>query len=420
MNKLNIIDLFAGCGGLSEGFKKVSHAELLAAVEWEKAPVNNLINRLHTRWNYGDAESRVMQFDIQRINELFEGWSDDPEYGTHAGLNNIVGSNDVDLIIGGPPCQAYSVAGRIRDEHGMKNDYRNYLFEGYMKVVDKYRPKAFVFENVQGMLSAQPGDTPVTTLIKRQVEEYGYELTDNLEENALIDLSEYGVPQKRKRVIILGLNKEYYQDPQTVIKDFYQNILPQYKEKMRTVDEAISDLPPIFPAENEYKINGRKYSHLFPEEIYPNHEPRYHNSRDLGIFKELASDIASGEFKYISSEALKQLYTERTGKTSQVHKYYVLRRDQPSNTIPAHLYKDGLRHIHPDPEQARSITVREAARLQTFDDDYRFISSVGENYKMIGNAVPPKFSEKIAGAVSQIVSHKYIENNQFKADKINI
>jgi DNA (cytosine-5)-methyltransferase 1 len=97
-------------------------------------------------------------------------------------------------------------------------------------------------------------------------------------------------------------------------------------------------------------------------------------------FQLLAEDIESEQCKYTSSEALKQLYTQITGKTSNIHKYHVLRWDQPSNTIPAHLYKDGLRHIHPDSKQARTITVREAARLQTFNDDYEFISSSGDNY----------------------------------------
>ena len=134
-----------------------------------------------------------------------------------------------------------------------------------------------------------------------------------------------------------------------------------------------------------------------------NHDPRFHNPTDIGTFKLLAQDIESGVKKFTSTDELLKLYTERTGKTSAVHKYYVLRRDEASNTIPAHLYKDGLRHIHPDSTQARSITVREAARLQTFDDDYDFISSAGANYKMIGNAVPPYFSYKLALAISQFL-----------------
>lgn len=402
--KLNVIDLFAGCGGLSEGFKKSNQYNLLGAVEWEKAPALNLINRMKNKWGYNDAHERVLLFDMQRIPELFTGWKDDEKYGTHPGLDQIVGNNNVDLIIGGPPCQAYSLAGRIRDDNGMKDDYRNYLFESYIKVVRRYKPKAFVFENVPGMLSAKPGGVLVTDLIKKEIEEAGYVIVDDLGKNALIDLTEYGVPQNRKRVIILALNKSYYNDPNRILMDFYKNLLPKYKvEKKLTVKDAIGDLPHLYPANEEYKNKGKKLSHYLGDREIFNHIPRFHSQRDINIFKELAHDIESGVFKYGSTEALKKLYTERTGNTSNVHKYYVLRWLEQSNTIPAHLYKDGLRHIHPDSRQARSITVREAARLQTFDDDYEFISSAGDNYKMIGNAVPPRFAEKLSYALNEIL-----------------
>lgn len=120
----------------------------------------------------------------------------------------------------------------------------------------------------------------------------------------------------------------------------------------------------------------------------------------------LCEDILSGRNEYTTTEALKQLYTKITGKESNVHKFYVLRWDEPSNLIPAHLYKDGLRHIHPDPAQARSLTVREAARLQTFDDDFEFISKTNLDYKMIGNAVPPKFAKVIAESVKELLFSK--------------
>lgn len=137
-----------------------------------------------------------------------------------------------------------------------------------------------------------------------------------------------------------------------------------------------------------------------------NHEPRFHNARDIEIFNLLAEDIRSGRNEYVHSDALKKLYTEKTGKSSSVHKYHVLRHNLPSNTIPAHLYKDGLRHIHPDPEQSRSITVREAARLQTFSDDFEFCAAQGANYKMIGNAVPPMFSKLIALSLCKILMNR--------------
>ena len=121
----------------------------------------------------------------------------------------------------------------------------------------------------------------------------------------------------------------------------------------------------------------------------------------------LAEDIESGKHQYISIEALKELYTKMTGKKSNIHKYYVLRWNEPSNTIPAHLYKDGMRHIHPDPIQARSITVREAARLQTFADDFEFYGPMMAQYKMVGNAVPSAFAKIIAKGIHKILNKHY-------------
>ena len=122
----------------------------------------------------------------------------------------------------------------------------------------------------------------------------------------------------------------------------------------------------------------------------------------IKIFKILALDIQEGTNKYSTTASLIQLYKEQTGKDSKFHKYHVIKEDKPSNTIPAHLYKDGLRHIHPDPKQARTITVREAARIQTFDDDFEFLGSKGDQYKMIGNAVPPLFSKLIAETILKL------------------
>lgn len=396
------IDLFAGCGGLSEGFHKTPDYDFVAAVEWEKEPANNLINRLQTKWGEKNAADKVIRFDIQRTDDLFSGWSEDEDYGSHQGLDSLVGDNSIDLIIGGPPCQAYSLAGRIQDKNGMKDDYRNYLFESYIKVVDRFKPKIFVFENVVGFLSAKPKDTLVVDLVREEFDKHGYAIVSDLKKYALQDLSLYGVPQKRNRVIIIGIRKDLYEDTEALLKNFYTNILPSYQEPKKTVGEALNDLPKLYPVE-EYRFNGKKFSHTQPDVAIPNHIPRYHNEKDISTFELLASDIETGRKEYISTERLRELYTERTGKKSAVHKYYVLRSDEPSNTIPAHLYKDGLRHIHPDSKQARSITVREAARLQSFDDDYEFISSAGANYKMIGNAVPVLFSYKLAQSLVKLL-----------------
>ncbi|WP_151987091.1 DNA cytosine methyltransferase [Acinetobacter oleivorans] len=404
------IDLFAGCGGFSEGFHKADGFEFVAAVEWEKEPALNLIHRLETKWQIKDATDRVLRFDIQRTNELFHGWDKDPKYGSHKGLNSIVANKVIDIIIGGPPCQAYSIAGRAQDKNSMKDDYRNYLFESYIKVVDKYKPKLFIFENVIGLLSSKPKDKYVVDIIREEFSKHGYTIISDLKKFALLDMSLFGIPQKRKRLIIIGIRNDICDDAESILKEFYNDRLTNYHEPLKTVVQAIGDLPKLFPMQ-EYFLNGKKYSHSQGNSSILNHIPRFHNPTDIETFKLLSKDIESNEKKYISTESLLKLYTQRTGKKSAIHKYYVLRRDEASNTIPAHLYKDGLRHIHPDSSQARSITVREAARLQTFDDDYHFISSSGPNYKMIGNALPPYFSYKLALAISQLLK-KLLKYNQ--------
>jgi len=384
-----------------DGFEQSGHYNTLAAVEWEKAPCNNLKKRLKEKWNYENADQMVLCFDIQRTDELFEGWNDDPRFGSSEGLDKLIDKGgQLDAIIGGPPCQAYSIAGRVRDENGMRDDYRNYLFESYIKVLERYKPKVFVFENVPGILSAKPGDRPIIDIINESFANAGYYLLDDLKK-AIIDFTEYGVPQNRKRIIIFGVNTEFFGErSKEVVEDFYTNLLPQYKVKKKsTVLEAIGDLPKLYPLESDQKVDGIRTRHSVPENNIPNHVARWQSDRDLKVFKMLEEDIESGRNEYTSIDSLKKLYTDVTGKTSNVHKYHVLRWDEPSNLIPAHLYKDGLRHIHPDSKQQRTLTVREAARLQTFSDDYVFEGSNMDLYKMIGNAVPPLFAKSCANAV---------------------
>jgi DNA (cytosine-5)-methyltransferase 1 len=406
MEKLNTLELFVGCGGLLDGFEKTKKYNTVASVEWQKYACDTLVNRLKNKYKYQDAEDRVFHFDIQRTQELINGWEKDEIYDSNNGLRHIVSGKEIDLIIGGPPCQAYSVAGRIQDKNGMRDDYRNYLFESYLKVVEFFNPKLIVFENVEGMLSAAPDGEMIVDKIKKGFNEAGFSIINDIKKYALLDLSEFGVPQKRKRVILVGLNRKYFgnRDIQEVLQDFYQNILASYKsESTLNVEDAIADLPKLIPSESDYKIGKRKFSHILSNKEINGHIPRYHSRRDIDIFRTIANDIATGQNLYQTSESLKKLYTEKTGNHSNVHKYHVLRWNKPSNTIPAHLKKDGLRHIHPDPEQARSITVREAARLQTFDDDFEFIGSMVQNYEIIGNAVPPEFARRLAFAIHDLL-----------------
>ena len=418
-----MIDLFAGCGGLADGFMQSGKYEDVAAVEWLQPQVKTLINRLKTKWNITDADERVMCFDVQKEEELFHGWSDESvspsreilpngkesryktgPYGKGKGLDYFVDKvGGIDIIIGGPPCQAYSVAGRVRDENGMRDDYRNYLFEHYLNVVDRYRPMVFIFENVPGMLSAMPDGTPITQLIRKGFDGIGYEIIDDIKKYAKINASDYAVPQQRERLIILGIRKDICANPQALLKEFYTEILPAYKCDYKiTVGEAIGDLPPIYPIINE-DSSPRRIGYTKPECDTSWHRARHHSLRDVEIYGMLADDILSGRNEYVDSQTLSALYEERVGAKSPIHRYHVLRHDEPSTTIISHLDRDGNRFIHYDPKQCRDITPREAARIQSFDDDFEFIGNQTDTYIMIGNAVPPKLAKCVALAVAEIL-----------------
>jgi DNA (cytosine-5)-methyltransferase 1 len=412
VKKLRAIDLFAGCGGLSEGFEASGLFEAVAHVEWEHAPAQTIRQRLvhKGRMSARDAQQRVLRFDMQRTRELLNGWKGDQDYGASPGLVELTDRQRVDLIIGGPPCQAYSMAGRVRDENGMQLDYRNYLFEKYLEVVKRFEPDVFVFENVPGMLSAAPGGTPIADRIRDAFNRAGYAVISDLKQ-ALVDLSEYGVPQQRTRVIIVGLRKRVFgpSASDSLVK-FYNTLLPAQSGIRKTASDAIGDLPRLLPCKEPFRIDGRRYSHWITQSSTitddKHHLPRFHSSRDISIFRDLAADaqLPYGKRIFRTVDDIKALYKERTGHTSAVHKYFVIKPDEQSNTIPAHLHKDGLRHIHWDPEQARSITVREAACLQSFDRDHLFYGSQSDAYKMIGNAVPPEFARKLANAVRELIA----------------
>ena len=411
--KYNVIDLFAGCGGLSEGFLQSDRFNFLAHIEWEMPMVETLRNNLVKRWNYSEKEAKksVIRFDIQKTDELFEGnWSDESikEYGKdndkkiiENGMDGLIGDQEVDVIIGGPPCQAYSLAGRAQSPNSMKDDYRNYLFESFVKVVEHYKPKVFVFENVPGILSAKPGDELVINRIYNAFEEIGYEIRNpKMLKKAIYSAADFETPQDRHRVIIIGVRKDYKDSPE----EFYL-ALDKLKSNCvrKTVRDAIGNLPKFKPLDKTIKGKGGNISHkLIGDEIVPDHEARYNNLRDIEVFRKW---IKNNMNSYTSEEKLK-FYTETTGKKSNHNKYRNLEWDKPSPTIVSHLYKDGLMFIHPDEEQARTITVREAALLQGFPMDFEFLGSNAYKYKMIGNAVPVQFAKNISIAISSVLDEE--------------
>ena len=378
---IKFIDLFSGCGGLTEAFLNNKKFIPLKIIDHDKFCYKTTIYRLK-QLGYKNFSNIAQLKDIS-----------DPK--TIKEFKNIRS----DIVIGGPPCQAYSIAGRIKDKHGMKKDYRNYLFESFLKIIKFSQPNYFVMENVPGMLSAKPGNIKVTVRIKKEAEKIKYYIPDNLSE-CIFDLSKYGVPQRRKRVIIFGINKKL-KNFKSISKNFYEILRSLEEKRTKTVKDAIGDLEKLYPLKKKSLLNGKRLSHSFNSKKN-DHYPRFHNERDIKIFKMLAEDIEKKKFKYQSVKELQKLYTKIVGKKSNIHKYYVLRKDEPSNLIPSHLYKDGLRHIHYDSRQARSITVREAARLQSFPDNFKFVGPMTEKYKMIGNAVPPKFSKYLLKTILKL------------------
>ena len=403
------IDLFAGCGGLSEGFLKTGRYKPLAHIEWEKPMVDTLRYRLSDKWGYTEDQARkeVILFDMQRTEELINGnWSDDSKnkYGSYNipdvqqyGLRGIVGKQTVDLIIGGPPCQAYSIHGRATDKNSMKDDYRNYLFESFCKVVDEFKPKVFVFENVKGLLSAKPGGVPVKNRIFNAFSSIGYDIKTPEELPSVVyDAVDFGVPQTRPRVIILGVRR----GSALTLDELYESISAQRQDRKLTVRDAIGNLPALYPLDSPIKVGRFTKSHTDnPNPLITEHDARNHSDRDRKVFREWVAN----KMNYISHQEMIGYYKKITGHSTLFQKYKNLEWDKPAHTVVAHLSKDGFMFIHPDVKQERSITVREAACLQTFPIDYQFLGSKAYNYKMIGNAVPVQLAFSIAeGIVKQL------------------
>lgn len=232
MKKMNFIDLFAGCGGLSEGFYRQGF-NALAHVEINHAACETLKTRMK-HYGYDNVEKSVLELDITRDDVIEK-------------IDAAVQGQEVDVIIGGPPCQAYSSLGRAKDENAMQNDPRNYLFESYVKVLNHYMPKLFVFENVTGMLTAKiNGKHIVDSIVKALGENYNVKFDPTIN---ILNSANYGVPQIRKRVIIIGVRKDIAISPEEmyegIIKTHYD---PEMSEKQRgglkkyvTVRDAIGN-----------------------------------------------------------------------------------------------------------------------------------------------------------------------------------
>lgn len=408
MNKLNFIDLFAGCGGLSEGFLQSGYFDGLAHVEWETPMVNTLRLRLANKWGEtkDSAIEKVIQFDIQKTDELIGGnwdaetlsnYADNNSQLAQYGLDYILKGSPVDVIIGGPPCQAYSIHGRAKDKDSMENDYRNFLFESFVKVVDHYKPKVFVFENVVGLLSAKPKGISIVNEIYNAFKNIGYKILnpDKLK-SAVFNAGDFNVPQYRPRIIIFGVRE----DGNINLEDLYLSLTNRISANKPTVKDAIGYLPPIYPLSVVSKVKNKNISHYATDDRDPHHQPRHCSARDLSTIRTWISNNMNS----LSHKEAIEFYKSVTGHDTLYIKYRNLEWDKPSPTVVAHLQKDGFMFLHPDVEQCRFITVREAALLMTFPSDYEFVGPNSVCYKMIGNAVPVNFAHCIADSIYEVLT----------------
>lgn len=494
-----LIDIFAGPGGLNEGFSRMRDAHgarvfsSVISVEMEKwahqtLELRALYRRLHDN---GDTKEyyRYLREEITR-EELFIGSGDLGREARAEAIQATLGSSDADnleieqkieaalkkagsrecVLIGGPPCQAYSLVGRARRTNDVEfeEDHKHFLYREYLNIVKKFRPAVFVMENVPGLLSAKLKGAKMFEMICGDLREAGYTLhsvcpnddPNRVTENPkdyVVHADNFGLPQARSRVFVIGLRADLKLKPATLPKPDSKLVV--------TVADVLSDLPRIRSrlSKEEDSLElwlaaitepfGRyKFQNLdtrFQEKLhdrldamhvnYPlgkrymcrandgpdklkrwfvsaecnlvlNHNSRGHMRRDLMryfFWSEYASfydrsptlldvpHFLRPDHKNLSRDPTELPFADR---------FRVQLRSRPSSTVVSHISKDGHYYIHYEPKQCRSLSVREAARLQTFPDNYFFEGAVTDQYRQVGNAVPPYLANQIAAVVHRILT----------------
>lgn len=414
---MNYIDLFAGAGGLSEGFinagfKPVAHVEMdLAACYTLKTRLafhhlksNSQLDIYYSYLKGEISRSKLYRNVPSRLLDSVINLSINPENNETIFklISEQLEGELVDLIIGGPPCQAYSVVGRARSDDGMKSDPRNHLYVQYAKYLEKFKPRMFVFENVLGLKSAKKGiylENMEKLFLKK-----GYKM-----KLFTIAAKNFGVLQNRRRVIILG----YREDLSIDLPDLEAIKVPlDFK-----VDCIFSDLPVIAAGQGV-----DKYVHYSAEpndylsqtsirnglDILTQHIARPHCEQDKEIYR-ITVKKWNKKKERLDYNDLPEPLKSHKNRHSFFDRFKVVASDlNYSQTVVAHIAKDGHYYIHPDIKQNRSISIREAARLQSFPDNYYFegvkeCQSRTPAFKQIGNAVPPLMAHEIAYKLMEIL-----------------
>ncbi|MCI8209409.1 modification methylase [Pseudomonas sp. S25] len=522
-NSIQVVDLFAGPGGLGEGFS--SHSDdhgttfdIKVSAEMEASARSTLRLRAFYRLLKNEQAEALEDYynfcETANVAEPYtprslEAWkhADNEaqllELGTEGGnirLDKIL-ANRLDetkpwVLIGGPPCQAYSIVGRARNrgkaDYLAENDHRHFLYREYLRIIQKKRPAVFVMENVKGILSSQVGGEQmfpqilrdladpdaalgesstgpkyrICSLVADDVYESGSPPDSITPSNYIIRAEAYGVPQARHRVILLGVSEEYsdaignhklstasgpsidqvigclppLRSTLTKMKDspdsWAQVIREHLKDLSRECLLQVENEPERLSLATKLGIlassydsgdmnsgglrvlkkrssNGVTRTHLDSWLLDPklkywlNHEARGHMSSDLrryvyaAAFADTYKNSPKGHHDFDLPGLAPEHKNWTTGKFSD--RFRVQRAGIPSTTITSHIAKDGHYFIHYDPRQCRSLTVREAARLQTFPDNYFFLGNRTQQFHQVGNAVPPLLARQIADIVAGII-----------------
>lgn len=499
--KIPIIDIFAGPGGLGEGFSAFKPDskygfKIALSIEKESFAHQTLTLRSFFRqfqdeevpeeyYQYlrGELDKEVLfnKFPMEAKLAQDEAWNatlGDPKFpakNIDAKIDAALKGKGEWVLIGGPPCQAYSLAGRSRmaqEQERHRSDIKHFLYEEYLRIIKVHKPALFVMENVKGLLSAVVPDEEKGSMFERILEDLkrpGYKiyslstkpetLKDGIPVYAegsdfLIKSEKYGIPQSRHRVILLGIRNDIDVHPD-ILSEIQKPVsirkaigdLPKIRSKISARDskdsfeawsKAISEFPGIndlgtklrsiiraklknLTHENTgklfYRFNNQNINTNPLKEWYfdariggaCNHEARSHMRSDLHRYF-FASCYALLNKKSPSlNEFPEHLYpkhenvTENDGDIIFADRFRVQVKNRPSTTVVSHISKDGHYYIHYDPTQARSLTVREAARLQTFPDNYFFEGPRTSQYQQVGNAVPPLLASKIAVIVYAVM-----------------
>lgn len=377
-NKYTFIDLFAGCGGLSLGLEQAG---------FEVVFMNEIVDTFASTYlaNHHLKEGQYFIGDINELNECLDKYS------------GILKNPDkpITLVCGGPPCQGFSMANRQR----IIDDPRNQLYKAYLQFLSKIRPQFFIMENVKGM--ANKFDEIIANFKEYLGEEYLYDYR-------LLKVQDFGIPQNRERFIMIGNRMgidpneifteiERHKRPPFVLRDALFGLphLEARKEKNKGEYESLecgfTERDFSYPDTDFYHfINGdRVITKLY------NHKNRYNNLRDIEIFRRLPQGANS------LHESIQDIMPYKRRNNIFKDKYFKLDKNQICKTITSHMKYDCNMYIHP--WEARGLSPREAARIQTFPDDFVLKGPQNSWYAQVGNAVPVKFAEVIGKSIMKFL-----------------